>query len=83
MTNKGLISNIYQWLIQLNIEKKKTVKKGEEELNRYFSKEEIQMANKHMDTQYYQSLGKYKSRNAKAQHDITSHLSEWLSLKRT
>ena len=35
------------------------------------------------DTQYHQSPGKYKSRNAKGQHDITSYVSEWLSSKRT
>ena len=41
MTNKGLISTIYKQIIQLNIKKKK------KELNRHFSKEEMQMANRH------------------------------------
>ena len=81
VTNKELISKIYQQCIWFDIkETRKKIKKCVEDLNKYFSKENIQMAKKHRKIYSTMLIIKMKTKTTMRYH---LNQLEWPSSKKS
>ena len=82
VTNKGLISKIHKELLQFNNNNNNNKQpnwKMDRNLNRHFSKEDIQRSNRNMKRSSLLIIREMKIKTTLGNH--TLHLSEWPSLK--